>query len=218
MTTTVLKPWTDPQSRQVQHVQSRAETKHIQVLKKLVEEAKTDANTLGYLVFGSVASGTHTEESDLDVITIFGNHTPTSGINKIMVDDIVVDSLYITFEVLAQSVHTVPYLLHPLGHAHLLFDRQNMIKPLLVQINDYFAEHPEIEIEWNRYIHQSNAIKMKTGCRASTHGNTIIDVWNQLERRHSNGTIKRPFFNAFYLTNPLIFSLVKRFLKLIEQR
>lgn len=216
MTTTVLTPRTDPQSRPLQHHQ--AETKHIQVLKKLVEEAKTDVNTLGYLVFGSVASGTHSEESDLDVITIFRNHTPTSGIKKIMVDDIVVDSLYITFEVLVQSVHDVPYLLHPLGHAQLLFDRQHTIKPLLGQINDYFTKHPEIKNEWNSYIHQSNTIKLKTGCRASAHGNTIIDVWNQLERRHSNGTIKRPFFNAFYLTNPLIFSLVKRFLKLTEQR
>jgi hypothetical protein len=135
-----------------------------------------------------------------------------------MVDDIVVDSLYITFEALMQSVHTVPYLLYPLGSAQLLFDRQHTIKPLLAQINDYFVKHPEIEREWNTYLRQSNTIKLKTGCRASAHGNTIIDVWNQLERRHSNGTIKRPFFNAFYLTNPLIFSLIKRFLKLTERR
>ncbi|MGD8683692.1 MAG: hypothetical protein PVG27_07075 [Chloroflexota bacterium] len=39
---------------------------------------------------------------------------------------------------------------------------------------------------------------------------TIIDVWNELERRHSGGRVRRRFFNAIYLTNPRIFSLVKR--------
>jgi hypothetical protein len=63
MTTTILETKTNLTSKPLQHVQTRAKTKHIQVLKKLVEEAKTNANTLGYLVFGSVASGTHTEES-----------------------------------------------------------------------------------------------------------------------------------------------------------
>jgi hypothetical protein len=218
MTSTILEHWTNAESGQTQHVPAQAETKHVQILTKLLEEAKNDPNTLGYLVFGSVASETHTEESDLDVITILKRHKPSSGINKMMVDGVVVDSLFITHNVLIQSVHTVPYLLHPLGHAQLLFDRECTIKPLLVQINNYFAKNPDIEHEWYASIYQSNDVKLKTGCRASAHGNTIIDVWNQLERRHSDGKIKRPFFNAFYLTNPLIFSLVKRFLKLTERR
>jgi predicted nucleotidyltransferase len=218
MTTIILQTKINPLLKWLQHIQVRTETKHIQILKDLLKEVKNDENILGYLVFGSVASGTYTKESDLDVITIFRNHRPSYGINKMIVDDIIVDSLFITFEVLTKSVHIVPYLLHPLGHAQLLFDRQHTIQPLLAQINDYFAEHPKIEREWNTYIHQSSAVKLTTGCRASAHGNTIIDVWNHLERRYSNGTIKRPFFNAFYLTNSPIFSLVKRFLKLTERR
>jgi predicted nucleotidyltransferase len=212
----ILENWTNVESAQSQYVPARAETKHVQILGELLEEAKSDPNTLGYMVFGSVASGTHNEKSDLDVITILRSCKPSSGINKIVVDGLVVDSLFMTHDVLTRSVNTVPYLLQPLGKAKLLFDRENAIKPLLARINDFFAENPEIESEWNDYIKHSNEVKLKTGCRVGSHGNTIIDVWNELEKRYSDGKIKRPFFNSFYLTNPHIFSLVKRFLKIKE--
>jgi hypothetical protein len=39
---------------------------------------------------------------------------------------------------------------------------------------------------------------------------TIIDVWNDLESRYSGGRTRRRFFNAFYMTNPRIFSVLKR--------
>jgi hypothetical protein len=213
----ILENWTNAESAQPLYVPARTETKHVQILEELLEEAKSDPNTLGYMVFGSVASETHNEKSDLDVITILRSCKPSSGINKMVVDGLVVDSLFMTHEVLTQSVNTVPYLLHTLGNAKLLFDRESTIKPLLARINDYFAENPEIESEWNDYVKQSNEIKLKTGCRAGSHGNTIIDVWNELEKRYSDGKIKRPFFNSFYLTNPHIFSLVKRFLKIKEE-
>jgi predicted nucleotidyltransferase len=189
-----------------------AVTKHIQILEELLMKAEGDQNTLGFLVFGSVASGTHHEKSDIDVITILRGHNPSSGINKTVVDGIIVDSLFLTHEVLTQSVGTVPYLLHTLVDAKILLDRENAIRPLIEEVREYFAENPEIESEWNRFFKESKEVKLRTGCRAQG-GNTIIDVWNELEKRYSGGRVKRPFFNSFYLTNPHLFSLVKKFLK-----
>ena len=40
--------------------------------------------------------------------------------------------------------------------------------------------------------------------------NSDVDVWNELEKRHSGGKIKRRFFSSFYMTNSFIFSLLKR--------
>ncbi len=194
----------------------QAKTNHDCVLKKLLKEAKEDPNTIGYLVFGSVAARTFNKNSDLDVIAILNRSKPSSGIRKIMVDDLVVDSLFMTEEVLVKSVNTVPYLLHTLTGARLLFDRKGSIKLLIKNIKHYFRENPKIDNEWKNYIKQSNNIKSKTGCRANSHGKTIIDVWNELEKRYSNGKIKRPFFNSFYFTNSFIFSLVKRFFKITE--
>ena len=62
--------------------------------------------------------------------------------------------------------------------------------------------------EWNGYYRLLKEEKAQFGYEKTT----IVDVWNELEKRHSGGKIKRRFFYAFYLTNPRIFSLLKRFL------
>ena len=182
--------------------------KHEQIVEQLLVKARSDSNTLGFLVFGSVASGTHHEKSDIDTMTILRNHKPSSGIENTMIGGIKVGNLFFTHEILTRSVNTVPYLLHPLGNAKLLFDRQNTIKPLLKEITSYFDENPEIENEWSRYYKKLKEEKAQFGHEKTT----IIDVWNELEKRYSEGKIKRPFFNSFYFTNSFIFSLLKRFL------
>jgi predicted nucleotidyltransferase len=99
--------------------------KHDQILEQLLFEAKSDQNTLGFLVFGSVASGTHHEKSDIDVMTVLRKQKPSSGIKNTVINEIKVGNIFFTYQVLTHSVSNVPYLLHPLGNAKLLFDREN---------------------------------------------------------------------------------------------
>jgi hypothetical protein len=182
--------------------------KHNELLERLVAEAKNDPNTLGFLVFGSVASGTQREDSDIDVITALRANKPASGISNTMRDGIKVGNIFFTYDVLAHSVETVPYLLHPLGEAKLLFDREGTIEPLLASIKAYFADHPEKVAEWDDYYALLREEKAQFGYEKTT----IVDVWNELEKRHSGGKTRRRFFNAFYLTSPRIFAVLKRFL------
>jgi predicted nucleotidyltransferase len=44
--------------------------KHEEILNQLVTNAKNNPNILGFLVFRSVATGTHRENSDIDIITV----------------------------------------------------------------------------------------------------------------------------------------------------
>ena len=182
--------------------------KHKQILEQLLLNAKSDHNIIGFLVFGSVATGSHHEKSDIDVITIYRKQKPSSGIKNTVTGGLKVGNIFFTHEILIRSIKTVPYLLHPLGNAKILFDRANMIEPLLKEIKNYFKEKPEIENVWSRYYNRLKEEKMKFGYEKTT----IIDAWNELEKRYSGGKIKRPFFNSFYLTNPFIFSVIKRFL------
>ena len=182
--------------------------KHDEILNRLVVEAEGDPNILGFLVFGSVATGTHRENSDIDVISIPRTSRPSSGIKNTMIDGIKVGTIFFTYEVLINGVETVPYLLHPLGGAKLLLDRKGVISPLIEKINEYFAEHPEIADEWDGYYQLLGEEKAQFGYEKTT----IVDVWNELEKRHSGGQTKRQFFNSFYMTNPRIFSILKRFL------
>ena len=156
--------------------------KHEEILKRLVTTAESDPNFLGFLLFGSVATGTQREDSDIDVITILRANKPASGMNNTTDDGIKVGTLFITYDVLMHSVETVPYLLHPLGEAKVLFDREGTVKPLLERIRTYFADHPEIVEEWNAYYRQLKEEKAQYGYEKTT----IIDVWNALETRYSN--------------------------------
>lgn len=182
--------------------------KHEEILRQLVANAERNPNVLGYIVFGSVATGMQRENSDIDVITVLRTNKPTSGINNTTVDGIKVGDLYFTYDVLIHSIEEVPYLLHPLGEAKLLFDRDGKIKPLLDNIRAYYANHPEIVDDWKKYYKLLKEEKAQFGYEKTT----IVDVWNELEKRYSNGRTRRRFFNSFYMTNPLIFSLLKKLL------
>jgi predicted nucleotidyltransferase len=180
--------------------------KHDEILSRLVVDAEADTSIAGFLVFGSVARGTHREDSDIDVLTVLASDDAASGIRNRAVEGIKVGDLYFSRATLVHSVETVPYLLHPLGEATLLLDRDGTLEPLLARIRAYFAAHPEIDAEWRRYYDLLRTEKEKYGHEKTT----IIDVWNDLESRYSGGRTRRRFFNAFYMTNPRIFSVLKR--------
>jgi predicted nucleotidyltransferase len=182
--------------------------KHDKIVQQLIADAESDSNTLGFLLFGSVATGTQRDDSDIDVITILGTSKPGSGINNTLIEGIKVGNLFITYDILVHSVETVPYLLHPFEKAKLLYDRGGVIQPLIDEVLNYFTAHPEIVDEWNKYYAQLKVEKAQFGYEKTT----IIDVWNELEKRHSGGRTRRKFFNSFYMTNPLIFSILKKFL------
>ncbi len=89
--------------------------KHEKILEQSLAKAKSGPNTLGFLVFGSVVSGTHHEKSDIDVITVLRNQKPSAGLENTLFDGIKVGNLFFNCEIPTHSVNTVPYLLHPLG-------------------------------------------------------------------------------------------------------
>jgi len=167
--------------------------KHELILEQLVKDAKADSNTLGILVFGSVASGTHNEGSDIDIILVYRNHEPALDLEDFEVEGIKVGKILFTYEILTRSIETVPYLLHIVGNAKLLFDRELTIKPQIERIKEYFKSNPEAEDEWNRIYERFREEKRQFGCEQTS----IIDVWNELESRYSAGELKRTFLRQF---------------------
>ena len=165
---------------------------HKIVLKHLLAEAESSPNTLGFLVFGSVATGTHNEKSDIDTLTVLQKSKPSSGIKNTIIDGIKVGNLFFTREILTQSVKTVPYLLYPLANAKLLFDRENTINPLLREIKKYYDENSEVRSKWINYYKQFKQEKAQFGYEKTA----IIDVWNELEKEYT-GRSKRPFLKRF---------------------
>jgi hypothetical protein len=138
-----------------------------EILDRVVTEAIMDENLVGILLFGSLASGTHTWKSDIDIIYVYETCEPSSGVTNIFVDGVVVQYFFTSYEILVQNQEAVPYLL-----------------------KQYFAAHPEIEAEWMRFkdLHQTE--KNGPACTQTT----IFQRWDELEDKYSGGVRKRTFF------------------------
>lgn len=161
-----------------------------EVLDKVVNQLKEDENLLGILLFGSVASQTHTWKSDIDLIYIYENHEPSYGLVNRFVDGIAVQYFFTTLDTLIQNQENVPYLLHMFSEAKILFDRHGSVTPIIDNIRQYFAANPEVDADWMR-IKQLHQVEKKGPECAQT---TIIQRWDELEDKYSGGVRKRTFF------------------------
>lgn len=162
-----------------------------EVLEMLVNHAREDENLLGVLLFGSVVSNTHTWKSDIDIVFIYNTHEPDSGLVKYFLSGVVIDKFYATLENLKENQQTVPYLLHMFSEGTIIFDRDGSVTPIVDALRQYFAQHPEIQEEWLLIKELHQVEKKGPQCGQVT----IIDRWNQLEEKYSNGLRKRTFFN-----------------------
>ena len=161
-----------------------------EVLDRVAAQATKDENLLGILLFGSLASGTHTWKSDIDLIFVYETCEPTSGLTNIFVDGVVVQYFFVSYETLVQNQEAVPYLLHMFCDAKTLFGRKGSISPVVDQLAKYFVAHPEIEAEWFRYKDLHQVEKNGPACAQTT----IFQRWDELEHKYSDGVRKRTFF------------------------
>lgn len=178
--------WLEQNWRKIQNKPSLQE----EVLEEVVTELKADENLLGILLFGSVASGTQTWKSDIDLIFVYDNHEPPSGLVNRWLDGIEVQYFFTTLDALIQNQETVPYLLHMFCDTRILFDRHGTVAPVVERLRHYFATHPDVAAEWVRLKKLHQAEKKGPACQQTT----IIQRWDEMEERYSGGERKRTFF------------------------
>ena len=160
------------------------------VLEKMVDQLKVDENLLGILLFGSVATGTHTWKSDIDLIFVYETHTPDAGLENRFVNNVAVQNFFITLDTLTHNRKTVPYLLHMFSEAKILFDRHGSVAPVIQQLQQYFDTHPEVVADWAHFKQLHQVEKNGPACAQTT----IIQRWDELEDKYSGGARKRTFF------------------------
>ena len=128
--------------------------------------------------------------TDIDLIFIYEDHEPASGLVNIYVDGIEVQYFFVTYEELVYNAKAVPYLLHIFSEGKILFDRKGTLKPVVEQIAEYFASHPEVEAEWTRLKDLHQVEKFGSQCQQVT----ILERWDEMEEKYSDGMSKRTFF------------------------
>jgi predicted nucleotidyltransferase len=160
------------------------------ILETVVNQALADENVIGVLLFGSVAAKTHKWNSDIDLIFIYDDYEPASGLVNYYVSGVEVQYFYATLENLIENQKTVPYLLHMFSEATVLFDRHGSVTPVVDEIRQYFAAHPEIQEEWVHIKELHQVEKKGSQCQQTT----IMQRWDELEDKYSGGVRKRTFF------------------------
>ena len=165
-----------------------------EVLDKVVSQAIQDENLIGILLFGSLASDTHTWKSDIDLIFVYQTCQPASGVANIILDGVVVQYFFTSYDTLVENQEKLPYLLHIFCDAKILFDRYGTFAPVISQIEDYFAAHPEIEAEWIKIESLHQLEKNGPACAQTT----ILQRWDELEEKYSGGVRKRTFFRDLH--------------------
>lgn len=185
-TTTSVGLWLEQNLRRIQRKPSLQE----EILEKIVTELKADENLLGIVLFGSVAAGSQTWKSDIDLIFVYETHDPPSGLVNRWVDGIEVQYFFTTLDTLVENQETVPYLLHIFCDGRILFDRYGSVAPVVAKLSEYFAVHPDVASEWARLKELHQVEKRGPACGQTT----IIQRWDEMEAKYSGGVRKRTFF------------------------
>lgn len=177
-----------------QHIRRLAGRSLLQenVLETVVKKKSADEHVIGVLLFGSVATKTHKWRSDIDMIFIYDEHEPASGLVDYFESGVLVQYFYATLESLIENTERVPYLLHMFSEGIVLFDRHGTVTPVVNEIKQYFAAHPEIESEWAHIKELHQVEKNGSQCQEVT----IIQRWDALEDKYSGGVRKRTFFRT----------------------
>ncbi len=128
--------------------------------------------------------------SDIDLIFIYDDYEPASGLVNYFVSGVEVQYFYATLDSLIENQKRVPYLLHMFSKGTVLFDRHGTVTPVVNEIKQYFAAHPEIEAEWAHIKELHQVEKKGPQCQEIT----IIQRWDELEDKYSGGVRKRTFF------------------------
>jgi predicted nucleotidyltransferase len=163
-------------------------TKHIHVLNRIQAKLKSDPNVIALLLFGSVASGTFTQDSDIDTIVVYKDLSLGHKLSSEIVDGIEVSYSQWAESELVENVKQVPYILFVFYSAKILFDRGSVTE-LQNKLVNYFSTHTDILREWQHYC-----IEYKKQKEASPEQKThIVDIFNELESKYSGGEIKRTF-------------------------
>lgn len=155
--------------------------RHLETLAKIKAELEKQENVLAMLLFGSVASQTHHEKSDIDLSIVYLDFKPGFEFSTGEVEGIKIGYSKWSFERLKQRVKSSPYRMYVFAHAKLLFDKSNEIKDYQYDLLSYFKSHPGVQREWDAINDNYKKEKAKYGVGQTN----IFDVYVELDKKYS---------------------------------
>src|SRR3989344_3590627 len=170
--------------------------KHKEIVEKLVKKYKSNKNVTGIYLFGSLAKGTATPKSDVDIEIIFKNRKKPYELLHKKVNGIKIDLSIYSLRKFEEDFSNKPYSMYVALGSKILYDPKGIIKKNLENIKKYFSKNKKIK----KFLQK----KEKKWKDAKKKGKTdkaenYFDIMEKLERDENNkiGSFKSKSLQIF---------------------
>ncbi len=156
--------------------------KQSEIFNKLVLELKKDIAVEGVLLNGSVAVGTATELSDLDMIVLCNEIKFVSEV----IDDVLVEIHYITYDKAIKRLNNYPMEVYKYLDAKIAYDN-GKLKEIITCTENIFYHYCVSEKEKREIVYWLNSIRLKLNSAFSKQDILLIsylvstNLWKVLE-------------------------------------
>lgn len=156
--------------------------KQSEIFNKLVLELKKDIAVEGVLLNGSVAVGTATELSDLDMIVLCNEIKFVSEV----IDDVLVEIHYITYDKAIKRLNNYPMEVYKYLDAKIAYDN-GKLKEIITCAENIFYHYCVSEKEKREIVYWLNSIRLKLNSAFSKQDILLIsylvstNLWKVLE-------------------------------------
>lgn len=154
--------------------------KHNQIVKGLVKKYKADKNVIGIYVFGSLAKGTITSKSDIDIEIIFKKRKKKYELINKKIKGIAVDLSLYDQKQFIKDFSKYLYLQYAALDYKILYDPKGILKKYLGNVKKYFQKHPEIIRFWKNKEKKWKDAKKK-GNKGTAEN--YFDIMKELKKR-----------------------------------
>ncbi len=153
---------------------------HNKIIKDLVEKFKSQKNVIGIYIFGSLAKGTPTKKSDIDIEIIFLKRKKSYELIRKKIKGIAIDLSLYDKEKFIEDFTKSPYLHYAALNYKIFYDPEKILKKYLNQIKKYFKENPEIYQFWMKKEKEWKLAKKK-GIKGKAEN--YFDIIKELKKR-----------------------------------
>lgn len=122
-------------------------SKQLKVANKIVEKESKKASVIAISLFGSVAEGSETPESDLD-IEIIDDEAEKYSYETKQIGGVYVDIVILPKKSIIKRLNEYPYLNYGYINRKVLYDPTNFMEKVREEACQYFSKHPDIVKFW----------------------------------------------------------------------
>ena len=158
--------------------------KHKKILETKQKELEEDSCVVGIYLIGSLARGSATESSDIDIEIIYSKGHDTYTLQDEFVDGIKIGMGLYPLKEFEKDCTKMPYTGQCNLVAKILYDPQGVVQRNLEKVNIYFEKNQKIRTFW-----EEKEKKFQDAKRNGKKAETYFEILDELEKKIAKGEL-----------------------------